>query len=656
MEGSSGARLCCPECGQEVEGSGSRCCELVRLGETLRRGAQPRLPPHAGVRVLALDGGGTRGLLTIEMLKQLEATSGKRVHELFDVIGGTSTGGFIALALQEGFPLARIELLYRQLALDVFKPQPRHMQYSNLILTGAKHKASTLEAILRSLFSEASGEARTVNEQTAIGRDDLGEEELSLGVQANNEPSQSPPHSTPSPVPLRGWKALRDRTWPASGGNGAAGGVFSPTSTEVSASAGSNPRGPDSCMAGSSSNKDESAASPTSQGSMSPGRGGDGSPGLSSRPQSRVSAAAVAAANAFREARARSRAAKGLLPPPPALRGGAAEGASRGSGGGASEPAGASPVNANRPGPHVRERKHGGPMGAVAAASTAVAAATVEMAGAATGGGQISGTSAMGVAEAFRSGSETAGTGGIPAGAAGVSGGGGAAVTRGVQSHGLPRSTHVKRRSMLARRAEQELAFSTCGVSNGAKGSRSGAKPRDGDVGRDSSLRDDDDAAAALHPSNVFVVATDVSLHPPAVFLFRNYELPPCPAPFTTGTDATSGSAPDRPRHAGSSSYTAWEAGRATSAAPSFFPPAVLPNFSGSGGATSDTPKVFQDGALLANNPAALALAEARALYPGVPIACIASFGTGLFEPIPGRSVRPGRAYCSFAGTPRQCT
>ena len=45
---------------------------------------------------MALDGGGTRALLTIEMLKEVERQTGRRVHELFDVIAGTSTGGILA--------------------------------------------------------------------------------------------------------------------------------------------------------------------------------------------------------------------------------------------------------------------------------------------------------------------------------------------------------------------------------------------------------------------------------------------------------------------------------------------------------------------------------------------------------------------------------
>ena len=59
------------------------------------------MTPSRGVRILALDGGGTRALVTIEMLKELEAQTGRRVHELFDVVAGTSTGGILAAAIQE---------------------------------------------------------------------------------------------------------------------------------------------------------------------------------------------------------------------------------------------------------------------------------------------------------------------------------------------------------------------------------------------------------------------------------------------------------------------------------------------------------------------------------------------------------------------------
>ena len=55
-----------------------------------------------GSRVLCLDGGGVRGLVQMEMLRQIEQRTGKRIVELFDWIVGSSTGGVIALALVYG--------------------------------------------------------------------------------------------------------------------------------------------------------------------------------------------------------------------------------------------------------------------------------------------------------------------------------------------------------------------------------------------------------------------------------------------------------------------------------------------------------------------------------------------------------------------------
>ncbi|HEX5744910.1 MAG TPA: patatin-like phospholipase family protein [Archangium sp.] len=51
-------------------------------------------------RILAIDGGGIRGVIPAYILQQLEATlGGKQLFEVFDVIAGTSTGGIISLGL-----------------------------------------------------------------------------------------------------------------------------------------------------------------------------------------------------------------------------------------------------------------------------------------------------------------------------------------------------------------------------------------------------------------------------------------------------------------------------------------------------------------------------------------------------------------------------
>jgi patatin-like phospholipase/acyl hydrolase len=51
------------------------------------------------VRILAIDGGGIRGLIPALVLAELERLSGQPVCRLFDLIAGTSTGAILALGL-----------------------------------------------------------------------------------------------------------------------------------------------------------------------------------------------------------------------------------------------------------------------------------------------------------------------------------------------------------------------------------------------------------------------------------------------------------------------------------------------------------------------------------------------------------------------------
>ncbi|KAM7378152.1 hypothetical protein PAMA_013173 [Pampus argenteus] len=75
-----------------------------------------------GIRVLAIDGGGTRGLLALQTLHKLQNLTGKRVHQLFDYICGVSTGAILAFMLGIfQIPLEECEEMYRKLGSDVFK-------------------------------------------------------------------------------------------------------------------------------------------------------------------------------------------------------------------------------------------------------------------------------------------------------------------------------------------------------------------------------------------------------------------------------------------------------------------------------------------------------------------------------------------------------
>lgn len=55
-----------------------------------------------GDRLLFLDGGGSRAVLQVEILMEIERCTGERIVELFDWIIGTNIGGIIALELVYG--------------------------------------------------------------------------------------------------------------------------------------------------------------------------------------------------------------------------------------------------------------------------------------------------------------------------------------------------------------------------------------------------------------------------------------------------------------------------------------------------------------------------------------------------------------------------
>jgi patatin-like phospholipase/acyl hydrolase len=116
-------------------------------------------------RVLAIDGGGIKGVLPAAFLATIEQATGERIVDHFDLIAGTSTGGIIALGLGMGLPASEILRFYRENGPSVFG-QPEGLLKRCLRLARwpfrPKYDADALRSELAQIFGDRKlGESET---------------------------------------------------------------------------------------------------------------------------------------------------------------------------------------------------------------------------------------------------------------------------------------------------------------------------------------------------------------------------------------------------------------------------------------------------------------------------------------------------------------
>lgn len=108
-------------------------------------------------RILALDGGGLRGILTLGVLEKIEqslrerhdAGDDFRLSDYFDLIAGTSTGAIIAASLAMGWKVSDLSKKYFELGDGVFE--------KSLLRDGvirAKYDDTKLQKQLRSVYGD----------------------------------------------------------------------------------------------------------------------------------------------------------------------------------------------------------------------------------------------------------------------------------------------------------------------------------------------------------------------------------------------------------------------------------------------------------------------------------------------------------------------
>jgi uncharacterized protein len=118
-------------------------------------------------KILAIDGGGIRGIIPATMLASIEERTGKPIAQLFDFIAGTSTGAILTLGLtkanesgQPEFSAQQLCEIYEREIPNIFRnPQS---WWGNLL--SPKYPSFAFQRILKQAF----GESRLKNALTDV--------------------------------------------------------------------------------------------------------------------------------------------------------------------------------------------------------------------------------------------------------------------------------------------------------------------------------------------------------------------------------------------------------------------------------------------------------------------------------------------------------
>lgn len=175
----------------------------VSLNDHLKASEGPK-------RILSLDGGGVKGILTLGMLEVLEAELRKRsgdaelvLSDYFDLIGGTSTGAIIATGLALGMSVDELIKMYQGLGPRVFGKTK-----GDGYLMGSKYDSKALKKALWPALDKKTLGTRQLKTGLAVHakRIDTG----SAWVLTNNPdaPYFDPPDLRPGEVPNKDFRLV----------------------------------------------------------------------------------------------------------------------------------------------------------------------------------------------------------------------------------------------------------------------------------------------------------------------------------------------------------------------------------------------------------------------------------------------------------------
>lgn len=115
----------------------------------------------ATYRILSIDGGGIRGIVTTVLMQRLKATPGlEGFLDNVDLVAGTSTGGLLALGIARGLGLEEIRDLYVNDGPEIFDDS----WLDDLLDLGKLRGADYKTAPMRRVFKRVLGEETTLGQ------------------------------------------------------------------------------------------------------------------------------------------------------------------------------------------------------------------------------------------------------------------------------------------------------------------------------------------------------------------------------------------------------------------------------------------------------------------------------------------------------------
>jgi patatin-like phospholipase/acyl hydrolase len=111
----------------------------------------------ARYRILSIDGGGIRGIVTTVLMQRLQATPGlERFLDEVDLVAGTSTGGLLALGIARGLGLEEIRDLYVNDGPKIFDDSWLDDLLDLGKLRGADYEISPMRRVVKRVLGEGT--------------------------------------------------------------------------------------------------------------------------------------------------------------------------------------------------------------------------------------------------------------------------------------------------------------------------------------------------------------------------------------------------------------------------------------------------------------------------------------------------------------------